>query len=103
MKKFNQLHDEMVKAADFAKYKTLDIDSPNQDDLYSKITMSGDLKDYNQKQLSALMRFAKDKLPGKTDEQVQQFMMRLLGNPKVHEILRKHIAYHHPELFEYIT
>lgn len=92
----------MVKASDFAKYKELDIDSPNQDSLYNTITMSGSLKDYNRKQLLALMNYAKEKLPDKSDDQVHQFMIRSLSNPRVHEILRKHIAYHNPELFEYI-
>lgn len=102
MIKFNKLHREMVKAADFAKYKTLDIDTDSDDDLYNQITLSGDLKDYNNKQLTVLMKYAKKQLPGKTDEQIREFMLRSLSNPRVHEILRKHIAYHNPELFEYI-
>ena len=102
MSQFNKLYGEMVKAADFAKYKTLDIDTETDDDLYSKITLRGDLKDYNQKQLTALMNYAKLQLPDKSDEQVKEFMLRSLSNPRVHEILRKHIAYHNPELFEYI-
>ena len=102
MKSFDKLYGEMVKAADFAKYKTLDIDATNDDDLYNKITLRGDLRDYNQKQLKALMNYAKSQLPGKSDEQIQEFMLRALSSSKVHEILRKHIAYHNPELFEYI-
>ena len=102
MSQFNKLYGEMVKAADFAKYKTLDIDAETDDDLYNKITLRGDLKDYNQKQLTALMNYAKLQLPDKSDEQVKEFMLRSLSNPRVHEILRKHIAYHNPELFEYL-
>ena len=102
MSGFNKLYGEMVKAADFAKYKTLDIDTTADDDLYNKITLRGDLKDYNQRQLTALMNYAKTQLPDKDDEQVKEFMLRALSSPKVHEILRKHIAYHNPELFEYI-
>ena len=102
MSQFNKLYGEMVKAADFAKYKTLDIDAEQDDDLYGKITLRGDLKDYNQRQLTALMNYAKKQLPDKSDEQVKEFMLRSLSNPRVHEILRKHIAYHNPELFEYI-
>lgn len=103
MSEFNKLYGEMVKAADFAKYKTLDVGADNADDLYNKITLRGDLRDYNQKQLTALMNYAKIQLPNKSDEQVQEFMLRSLSDPKVHEILRKHIAYHNPELFEYIS
>lgn len=93
----------MVRSADFSKYETLDIDSENDDDLYNKITLRGDLRDYNQKQLNALLNYAKRNLPDKTDEQVKEFMLKALSSSKVHEILRKHIAYHNPELFEYIS
>ena len=102
MSSFNKLYGEMVKAADFAKYKTLDIDTASDDDLYNKITLRGDLREYNQKQLTALMRYAEAQLPGKSEEQVKEFMLRALSSSKVHEILRKHIAFHNPELFEYI-
>ena len=93
----------MVRSADFSKYETLDIDSESDDDLYNKITLRGDLRDYNQKQLNALLNYAKQNLPDKTDEQVKEFMLKALSSSKVHEILRKHIAYHNPELFEYIN
>ena len=93
----------MVRSADFSKYETLDIDSENDDDLYNKITLRGDLRDYNQKQINALLNYAKRNLPDKTDEQVKEFMLKALSSSKVHEILRKHIAYHNPELFEYIS
>ena len=93
----------MVRSADFSKYETLDIDSENDDDLYNKITLRGDLRDYNQKQLNALLNYAKRNLPDKTDEQVKEFMLKALSSSKVHEILRKHIAYHNPELLEYIS
>ena len=103
MRSFDKIYNEMVRSADFSKYETLDIDSENDDDLYNKITLRGDLRDYNQKQLNALMNYAKRNLPDKTDEQVKEFMLKALSSSKVHEILRKHIAYHNPELFEYIN
>lgn len=103
MRSFDKIYNEMVRSADFSKYETLDIDSENDDDLYNKITLRGDLRDYNQKQLNALLNYARRNLPDKTDEQVKEFMLKALSSSKVHEILRKHIAYHNPELFEYIS
>lgn len=103
MKPFQSYFTEMVRPGDFEKYRELDIEGPNDDDLYHKITLSGSLGDYNKMQLSALTNYAKSQMPTKTDAEVKEFMLRALSNPKVHEILRKHIAHHHPELFEYIS
>ena len=100
---YRQFVSEMVQATDFQRYKELDIDTNYDDGLYNKITLRGDLRDYNQKQLNALLRYASEQLPGKTDQEVREFMLRALSNPKTHEVLRKHIAYHNPELFDYIT
>jgi hypothetical protein len=99
---FRQYVSEMVQSNDFQRYKDLDIDTNYDDDLYHKITLRGELRDYNQKQLNALLNYASEQLPGKTDQEIQEFMLKALSNSKTHEILRKHIAYHNPDLFDYI-
>ena len=99
---YRQFFSEMVQANDFQRYKELDINTNYDDDLYHKITLRGSLRDYNQKQLNALLNYAGSQLPGKTEQEVQEFMLRALSNSKTHEILRKHIAYHNPDLFDYI-
>ena len=96
--KFNQLI-EMVAPADFAKYKDFDLDTDITDD----ITLIGDLKSYNQKQLNALKEYAKKQLPGKSNDDVEMFVVKALSHPKTHRIMRQHIAYHNPELFDYIN
>lgn len=103
MKPFHEFFAEMVQPGDFEKYRELDIDGPNDDDLYDKITLRGNLADYNMMQLKALTNYAKAQLPHKSDAEVKEFMLRALTNPKTHEILRKHIAYHNPSLFDYIS
>lgn len=103
MKCFQEYFAEMVKPGDFEKYRELDIDGPNDDDLYSKITLNGNLAEYNIMQIKALTNYAKNQLPGKSDAEVKEFMLRALTNPKTHEILRKHVAYHNPDLFNYIS
>ena len=100
--KFNQLL-EMVASADFEKYKDFDLDADISDDRYSDIHLVGDLKTYNQKQLQALKDYATRLLPGKSDDVIEMFMVKALGNPKTHKVMRQHIAYHNPELFEYIN
>ena len=103
MKPFADHYSEMVRPSDFEKYRDLDIDGPNDDDLYNRITLNGQLGDYNKMQIKALMNFAKSQMTNKTDAEVKEFMIRALSTPKVHEILRKHIAYHNPDLFDYIS
>ena len=103
MKPYQEYYAEMVKPGDFEKYRELDIEGPNDDDLYNKITLNGNLADYNIMQIKALTNYTKKQLPGKTDAEVKEFMLRALTNPKTHEILRKHIAYHNPSLFNYIS
>jgi hypothetical protein len=100
--KFNQLI-EMVAPADFAKYKDFDLDTDITDDKYDDITLIGDLKSYNQKQLNALKEYAKKQLPGKSNDDVEMFVVKALSHPKTHRIMRQHIAYHNPELFDYIN
>ena len=100
--KFNQLL-EMVAAADFQKYKDFDLDADVSDDKYDDIALVGDLKDYNTKQLQALKDYATRLLPGKSGDVIEMFMVKALSNPKTHKIMRQHIAYHNPELFEYIN
>ena len=100
--KFNQLL-EMVAAADFQKYKDFDLDADVSDDKYDDIALVGDLKDYNTKQLQALKDYATRLLPGKSDGEIEMFMVKALSNPKTHKVMRQHIAYHNPELFKYIN
>jgi len=100
--KFNQLL-EMVAAADFQKYKDFDLDADISDDKYDDIALVGDLKDYNTKQLQALKDYATRLLPGKSGDVIEMFMVKALSNPKTHKVMRQHIAYHNPELFEYIN
>lgn len=104
MRRFNSLYYEMVQAKDFSRYKNLKLkQSPEDDKLYNSITLKGDLMDYNTKQLRALMTYAQSQLPDKTYEDVQEFINKALRNPETHKILRNHIAYHNPELFEYLN
>ena len=97
--KFNHIF-EMVASSDFPS--TIEPEMPGLDDLYNKITLVGDLKEYNTKQLLALKKFAKDQLPDKTDSEIDEFMSRALMNPKYHKALRVYIAHNNPELFKYI-
>ncbi len=94
---------EMVASKDFAKYKDLDLNDDVSANDYDKITLTGDLKSYNIKQLKALRDYAKKQLNNVDDEKIDTFMHKALSNPKVHMILRQHIAYHNPELFKYIN
>jgi len=103
MKCFQEYFAEMVRPGDFEKYRDLDIDGPNDDDLYNKITLRGNLAEYNMMQIKALTDYTKKQLPHKNDAEIKEFMLRALTNPRTHEILRKHIAYHSPELFDYIS
>ena len=103
MKTYQEYFAEMVQAGDFEKYRELDIDGPNDDDMYNKITLRGNLADYNRMQIKALTLYAKSQLPHKNDAEVKEFMLRSLSDSKTHEILRKHIAYHNPSLFDYIS
>ena len=100
--KFNELL-EMVASADFQKYKNFDLDADVSDDKYDDIALVGDLKAYNTKQLQALKEYATRRLPGKSDDVIEMFMVKALSNPKTHKVMRQHIAYHNPELFEYIN
>ena len=100
--KFNELL-EMVASADFQKYKDFDLDADVSDDKYDDIALVGDLKAYNTKQLKALKDYATRRLPGKSDGEIEMFMVKALSNPKTHKVMRQHIAYHNPELFEYIN
>lgn len=100
--KFNQLI-EMVASADFQKYKDFDLDADVSDDKYDDITLVGDLKAYNKKQLQALKDYAKKQLPGKDEGEIEMFMVKSLSHPNTHKIMRQHIAYHNPELFKYIN
>jgi len=96
---FNHLS-EMVASVDFPS--TIQPEMPGLDDLYNKITLVGDLKEYNTKQLFALKKYAKDQLPGKTDAEINEFMTKALMNPKYHKALRVFIAHNNPELFKYL-
>ena len=100
--KFNELL-EMVASADFQKYKDFDLDADVSDDKYDDIALVGDLKAYNTKQLQALKDYATRLLPGKGDDVIEMFMVKALSNPKTHKVMRQHIAYHNPELFDYIN
>lgn len=100
--RFNQLL-EMVASADFQKYKDFDLDADVSIDRYDDIHLIGDLKAYNQKQLQALKDYATKRLPGKSDGEIEMFMVKALSNPKTHKVMRQHIAYHNPELFDYIN
>ena len=100
--KFNELL-EMVASADFQKYKDFDLDADVSDDKYDDIALVGDLKAYNTKQLKALKDYATRRLPGKSDGEIEMFMVKALSNPKTHKVMRQHIAYHNPELFDYIN
>jgi hypothetical protein len=93
----------MVASADFQKYKDFDLDADVSDDKYDDIALVGDLKDYNTKQLQALKDYATRLLPGKSGDVIEMFMVKALINPKTHKVMRQHIAYHNPELFEYIN
>lgn len=99
---FNQLL-EMVAPADFQKFKEFNLNADTSDDKYDDITLIGDLKEYNIKQLKALKDYAVKQLPGKTDEEIEMFMVKVLANPKTHRVMRQHIAFHNPELFKYIN
>ena len=103
MKTFSEHYTEMVRPSDFEKYRDLDIEGPNDDDLYDRITLRGTLGDYNRMQLIAITNYAKSQLPGRSDAEIKEFIFRALSNNKTHEILRKHIAYHNPDLFDYIA
>lgn len=103
MKTFTEYYTEMVQSGDFEKYRDLDIEGPNDDNLYNKITLNGSLGDYNRMQLKALTNYAKSHITGKSDAEVKEFILRALTDNKTHEILRKHIAFHNPELFDYIS
>jgi hypothetical protein len=100
--KFTELL-EMVASADFQKYKDFDLDADVSDDRYDDIALVGDLKAYNTKQLKALKDYTTRRLPGKSDDVIEMFMVKALSNPKTHKVMRQHIAYHNPELFEYIN
>jgi hypothetical protein len=100
--KFNQLL-EMVDKADFQQYKEFDLNADSADDKYDDISLTGDLKAYNQKQLQALKDYASKQLPDESDADIEMFMVKALSNPKTHKVMRQHIAYHNPELFEYIN
>ena len=100
--KFNQLL-EMVDKADFQQYKEFDLNADSADDKYDDISLTGDLKAYNQKQLQALKDYASKQLPDESDADIEMFMVKALSNPKTHKVMRHHIAYHNPELFEYIN
>ena len=93
----------MVASADFQKYKDFDLDADVSTDRYDDIALVGDLKAYNRKQLQALKDYATKLLPGKSDDVIEMFMVKALSNPKTHKVMRQHIAYHNPELFEYIN
>lgn len=99
---FNQLL-EMVAPADFQKFKDFNLNTDTSNDKYDDITLIGDLKEYNIKQLKALKDYAVKQLPGKTDEEINMFMVKVLADPKTHRVMRQHIAFHNPGLFKYIS
>jgi len=94
---------EIVDKAEFLQYKEFNLNADSADDKYNGISLTGDLKAYNQKQLQALKDYASKQLPGESDADIKMFMAKALSNPKTHKIMRHHIAYHNPELFEYIN
>lgn len=94
---------EMVASADFQKFKEFNLNTDTTDDKYDDITLIGNLKEYNTRQIQALEKYAREQLPGKSEGEINMFISRAIANPKTHRIMRQHVAFHNPELFAYIN
>ena len=108
----HQRHAESIDPTDFADYGTLDLDM--DDTGYGGIELADNppadarikgLADYNAAQMEVLRDYLRN-LPmnaGKSKEEIAKLMHAAFLEPNTRTLLRKLLAYRHPESFDYST
>lgn len=100
-KKFSFLV-EMINNQDYRDYKNFDPDKDQSVELYQKIKPTPNLKGYNRKQIEILTNHFKETRPNRPQEEIIKLIVAALNNDQYRKALRNHIAFHNPELFDYI-